>query len=151
MLVILILLAIPLAISVLTYTFFWYETASSPHRQYLANLTNGKAGQLLLKGIVSSYLSMLLTVILFPTSFRQRQRQPVPEPECLQPPVILVHGLYHNVSAWTLYRRWLHASGFANVYCLVTAAGTRPFLPWRTDCSSCLSRCTKSSPTSGRF
>jgi len=127
MLVILILLAIPLAISLLTYTFFWYETASSPHRQYLANLTKGKAGRLLIRGIVSSYCSMLLTVILFPTSFRQRQRQPASEPDCLQPPVILVHGLYHNVSAWTLYRRWLHFAGFANVYCLGYSSWNQTF------------------------
>lgn len=33
------------------------------------------------------------------------------------PPVLLVHGLYHNVTAWTLYRRWLMAAGFTRVYC----------------------------------
>ena len=33
------------------------------------------------------------------------------------PPVLLIHGLYHNVTAWTLYRRWLMAAGFTRVYC----------------------------------
>lgn len=42
------------------------------------------------------------------------------------PPVLLVHGLYHNVTAWTLYRRWLHAAGFTRVYC-------HGYSSWRTD------------------
>ncbi|HEU6437631.1 MAG TPA: alpha/beta fold hydrolase [Nitratidesulfovibrio sp.] len=42
------------------------------------------------------------------------------------PPVLLVHGLYHNVTAWTLYRRWLTAAGFTRVYC-------HGYSSWRTD------------------
>lgn len=124
---ILLFLTIPLAISLLTYAFFWYETASSPHRQYLENLTSGKPGLLLLKGILSSYLSLLLTVLLYPTSLWQRRRQPGIEQDCPRPPVILVHGLYHNVSAWTLYRRWLEAAGFSNIYVLGYSSWNQTF------------------------
>ncbi len=124
---ILLLLAIPLGVSVLTYAFFWYETASSQHRQYLANLTHGKPGRLLLKGILSSYLSLLLTVLLYPTSFWQRRRQPDVVEACSRPPVILVHGLYHNVSAWTLYRRWLQGAGFSNIYLLGYSSWNQAF------------------------
>jgi triacylglycerol lipase len=109
---------VPLGISLLTYAFFWYETASSAHRQYLENLSNGHPGKLLWKGILSSYLSLILTVVLYPTSFWHRLWQPCLDPDCFRPPIVLIHGLYHNVSAWALYRRWLQRAGFSNIYLL---------------------------------
>lgn len=124
---ILLLLAIPLGVSILTYAFFWYEAASSHHRQYLANLTDGKPGRLLLKGILSSYLSLLLTILLYPSSFWQRRRQSDLAEAYPRPPVILVHGLYHNTSAWTLYRRWLQAAGFSNIYVLGYSSWNQTF------------------------
>lgn len=127
MTLILLLLAIPMGISLLTYAFFWYETASSCHRQYLSNLTNGKLGWLLLKGILSSYLSLCLTILLYPTSFRHRRRPPPMIQDCPRPPLILVHGLYHNVSAWTLYHRWLQAAGFSNVFFLGYSSWNQTF------------------------
>jgi len=116
MTLLIVLMLVPLGIALLTYTFFWYETASSAHRQYLKDLSNGKLGRLLVKGILSSYLSLLLTFLLFPTGLWRRMRQPHFTPDCPRPPVILIHGLYHNVSAWTLFRRRLLAAGFANLY-----------------------------------
>lgn len=118
MILILILLTIPLIISLFTYAFFWYETANSAHRQYLANLTEGKLRWLLLKGILSSYFSLLLTALLYPTAFWHRRRPPPLQQDCPRPPVVLVHGLYHNISAWTLYQRWLRAAGFSNIFFL---------------------------------
>ncbi|WP_231038992.1 esterase/lipase family protein [Nitratidesulfovibrio oxamicus] len=44
-------------------------------------------------------------------------RAPVAAPCPKLPPVLLIHGLYHNVTAWTLYRRWLMQAGFTRVYC----------------------------------
>lgn len=127
MIVILFLLTVPLGISLFTYTFFWYETANSTHRHYLADLTNGKLRWLLLKGILSSYLSLILTVVLYPFSFWRRLWQPRLEQDCARPPVILVHGLYHNVSAWTLYRWWLKAAGFSNIYLLGYSSWNQSF------------------------
>lgn len=51
---------------------------------------------------------------------------PAPDQSSVLPPVLLVHGLYHNVTAWTLYRRWLRAAGFTRVYC-------HGYSSWRTD------------------
>jgi triacylglycerol esterase/lipase EstA (alpha/beta hydrolase family) len=116
MIPILLLAALPLAISLLTYAFFWYETANSAHRQYLENLSNGRPARLLVKAICSSYFSLLMTVALYPSVLFRRLRQPGIDPDCVAPPIILVHGLYHNPSAWTLYRRWLTAAGFSNIY-----------------------------------
>ena len=127
MIVFLLLMLVPLGISLLTYAFFWYETASSAHRQYLENLSNGHPGKLLLKGILSSYLSLILTLLFYPTSFWRRMWQPRLIPDCSRPPVILIHGLYHNVSAWTLYRRWLKAAGFSNIYFLGYSSWNQTF------------------------
>jgi triacylglycerol esterase/lipase EstA (alpha/beta hydrolase family) len=41
---------------------------------------------------------------------------PPPDPASTLPTIILVHGLYHNPSGWTLYRRWLKRAGFTNIY-----------------------------------
>ena len=115
MIILLLVIVIPLGIAIQTYALFWYETASSAHRRYLEDLSNGKPGRLLIKGILSSYLSFLLTIALYPTSFWRKLWQPDFAPGCSLPPIILIHGCYHNVSAWTLYRRWLKAAGFADI------------------------------------
>lgn len=116
MIFLILLMIVPLGFALLTYAFFWYETANSAHRQYLEALSNGKLGRLLVRGILSSYFSVLLTILLFPMGFRHKLRQPHRDPDCSLPPVVLIHGLYHNVSAWTLFRRRLLAAGFANLY-----------------------------------
>jgi triacylglycerol lipase len=127
MIALLLVILLPLGIALQTYSLFWYETASSAHRQYLKNLSKGKVGRLLIKGIWSSYLSFLLTIALYPTSFWRRLWQPELARGCSLPPVILVHGLYHNVSAWTLYRRWLKAAGFANIYVMGYSSWNQTF------------------------
>jgi len=111
----LLLVAFPLGISLLTYTFFWYEAANSAHLQYLENLSNGRPWKLLIKGVLSSCLSVLLTIALYPASFFRKWWQPKCDPDCHAPPIILVHGLYHNVSAWTFYRWWLTGAGYSNI------------------------------------
>jgi triacylglycerol lipase len=115
MILFLLLVAFPLGISLLTCTLFWYETANSAHRQYLENLSNGRPGKLLIRGVLSSYLGLLLTVALYPAALWRKWWQPRLDPDCNAAPIILVHGLYHNVSAWTLYRRWLTDAGFSNI------------------------------------
>jgi triacylglycerol lipase len=116
MIAFLLLVAFPLGMALLTYAFFWYETASSAHRQYLENLSNGRPGRLIMRGIISSYFSLLLTLLLYPASFWRKLWQPQLDPDGSLPPIVLVHGLYHNLSAWTLYRRWLRAAGFRYIY-----------------------------------
>jgi triacylglycerol lipase len=127
MIFLVLLMVVPLGIALLTYAFFWYETASSAHRQYLEDLSNGRLRRLLVKGILSSYLSVLLTILLYPTGLWRRLWQPRLDPDCPRPPVILIHGLYHNVSAWTLFRRRLQAAGFANLYFLCYSSWNQTF------------------------
>jgi triacylglycerol lipase len=127
MILLLLLIAIPLGISLLTFSLFWYEAANSPHGQYLEDLSNGSPGRLLIKGIISSYLSLVVTMALYPASFWRKWWEPRLDPDCPAPPVILVHGLYHNVSAWTIYRRWLAAAGFSNIVLLGYSSWNQSF------------------------
>lgn len=113
-----VLLAVPLGVSLLTYAFFWYETANGPHRMQLARLSGGKTAIWIARGILSGYLSSVLLLILYPLgSWRGVRRTPA-DPACDLPPVILVHGLYHNASAWLLFRRRLAGAGYRNVYAM---------------------------------
>jgi triacylglycerol lipase len=121
------LVAFPLGIVLFTYALFWYETACSVHRQYLENLSEGRPYRLIMKGVLSSYFSLLLTCLLYPSSFWGKLWQPRLELSCSLPPIILVHGLYHNVSAWTLYRRWLLAAGFSNIYVMGYSSWNQTF------------------------
>jgi triacylglycerol lipase len=102
--------------SLLTFAFFWYETANSSHRSYLQRLSKGKVTRWVLKGILLGCLSQIIVIFSFPLGFRRSLRDPAPDPECPLPPVFLVHGLYHNPSAWIAYRWWLKRAGFGNVF-----------------------------------
>jgi triacylglycerol lipase len=110
------ILAAVSAFALLTYGFFWYETANSPYRNRLRELSNGHPGRLMLRGILSSILSLLTVVFCFPLQFWRGLWQPPHAPNPERPPVFLVHGLYHNASAWVLYRWWLKRAGFNDVY-----------------------------------
>lgn len=118
LLILVLFVAVPLVFSFLTYAFFWYETANGPHHARLREISRGRIGRLLLKGIASSSAAAVLVILLYPLGYMQRFRTAAPAPECPLPPVILVHGLYHNSSAWILYRIWLRRAGFRNVFVL---------------------------------
>jgi triacylglycerol lipase len=110
------ILAAFVGFALLTYGFFWYETANSPYRQRLHELSQGHPGRMVLRGILSSLLSQLIVVLCFPLQWWQSLWQPQTDPDPERPPIFLVHGLYHNASAWVLYRWWLKGAGFSDIY-----------------------------------
>ena len=118
---------VALGLSGLTYAFFWFETASSPHRAYLDRLFRGKTGRALTRLIFSSAGSLILVIAFSPFAFWRKLWKASPDPACTLPPVILVHGLYHNASAWVLYRWWLRRAGFRNVYAFSYNSWTSSF------------------------
>ena len=101
----------------LTYAFFWVEIAGSPYRMRLQEISRGRVGRLLLGAMLSSVLSMLMVVVCFPLQFWKGLWHPYQRFRGESAPVFLVHGLYHNASAWILYRWWLKRAGFTNIYC----------------------------------
>lgn len=110
-------LMISFGFSALTHAFFWYESANGSHRERLETLSRGHLGWWVFRGVLQGFFAILLVCVSFPLGFFRSFRSPrsYGEPSS-RPPVILVHGLYHNASGWLLYRLWLKRAGFRNAY-----------------------------------
>ncbi|MBI4804124.1 MAG: alpha/beta fold hydrolase [Desulfovibrio sp.] len=119
LIVLTILLGTGVFISGLTYAFYWYEAACNPHPSH-STTCQGPRGLFwcVMVGFLSSVSSQLMVYVTYPIGFAKRLWKPSPSPSCVRPPVLLVHGLYHNASAWYLYKWWLRRSGYEKVFCL---------------------------------
>lgn len=104
------------AVSLFTYCFFWYENSGSARRRTLEAEGRSLPG-LTLRGIVTGIASLLLLFLLYPLGFVRSLRKPK-EFQSSQPVIVLVHGLYHNASAWLLLKYRLRRAGFVNVYAI---------------------------------
>ncbi|HAA03698.1 MAG TPA: hypothetical protein DCE18_10030 [Syntrophobacteraceae bacterium] len=111
------ILTLVCVVTLLTYAFFWYEIDSSPYRMRLQEISRGRVGRVVLLAMLGSAMSQLLLLVCFPLQFWKALWRPPQQPNPAQPPIFLVHGLYHNASAWVLYRWWLKRAGYANFYC----------------------------------
>lgn len=106
-------------ISGLTYIIFWYEAANAPHPSH-RRACPGSKGLLwcVVVGFLSSVSSQLMVYLTYPAGFAKKLWKPSPAPHCTKPPVLLIHGLYHNASAWYLYKWMLRRCGYEKVFCL---------------------------------
>lgn len=113
----LVLLATGTFVSGLTYTFFWYESFHNPHPSH-RRLCSGPRGLAfcILAGFLSSVASQIMVCLTYPLGLTRRFWKPPSSAKCARPPVLLVHGLYHNASAWYLYKWWLRRRGFEKVF-----------------------------------
>jgi triacylglycerol esterase/lipase EstA (alpha/beta hydrolase family) len=104
-------------ISALTYIFFWYEAANSPHPSHHRTCPGARGlFWCVIVGFLSSVSSQLMAYLSYPFGFARRLWKPSPSAKCTHPPVLLVHGLYHNASAWYLYKWWLKRRGYEKVF-----------------------------------
>lgn len=88
----------------LTYTLYCYEEANQSGRPLAPFLA--MAGRTALRSAASELLIVALHPLgLWPGLWAK--------PTGGRPLVVLVHGLFHNPGAWFLFRRRLHARGFA--------------------------------------
>ena len=111
-----ILIALFFFFPLMTYIIFWYDTGNSPYRDELAEESGGRTTIWILKGFLSSILSHIIMISSCPLAFVKRLWLPDPGDTTSTPPVILIHGLYHNASAWIFYRWWLRRAGYPRVY-----------------------------------
>jgi pimeloyl-ACP methyl ester carboxylesterase len=108
------LLLVSICLSLATYSFFWYENA---WRAPFAPDLGAKPGWMVLSGLLSSIVSMAFIMVSYP--FGLFRRFWTPKQICAAGPVIiLTHGLYHNASAWLLFRSRLRNAGFKNVFAM---------------------------------
>jgi len=95
-----------------TYLIFYYESANGPHLEVLRS--RGAVPILLLKGFLSSIYTHLLII---GTSFTALHRSfyGLSSGPASRTPIIFVHGLYHNHTAWYLFLRWFRKWGWQHV------------------------------------
>jgi len=105
-------------VSLITYLLYWYEEGSRPYGPHPGVCTRAAC---IARGMGMSFLSQTIVFFTYPLALFNRAA--IPRPGTLagasraNPPILLVHGLYHNASAWVLYRKWLKEAGFTNVFC----------------------------------
>ncbi len=112
-----IILGMGALVSAVTYLLFWYEALNSPHPSHAEVAGGGSLGRAVLVGFLSSVSSQIMAYLSYPTGFARSLWKPKPSPSCTRPPVLLVHGLYHNASAWYLFKWLLRRAGYEKVFC----------------------------------
>jgi len=95
-----------------TYVLFYYESANGPHLELLRS--RGSVPILILKGFLWSLYSHLLVLVTTATALH-RDYYTLPPGPADKTPIIFVHGLYHNHTAWYLYLRWFRRWGWSHV------------------------------------
>lgn len=96
----------------LTYVLLYYESANGSHLKVLRS--RGPVCLLMLRGFISSLFSHVLVVAAAFTGLYRRFWH-LPAGPASRPPVIFVHGLYHNRTAWFFYLRWFRRWGWRHL------------------------------------
>ncbi|MGD8917094.1 MAG: alpha/beta fold hydrolase [Syntrophobacterales bacterium] len=95
-----------------TYVLFYYEAANGSHLEVLR--TRGSVPVMILKGFLWSLYSHLLVLLTAATALH-REYYSLPAGAAKRTPIIFVHGLYHNHTAWYLYLRWFRRWGWSHM------------------------------------
>ncbi|MDP3427773.1 MAG: alpha/beta fold hydrolase [Humidesulfovibrio sp.] len=117
-----ILLGVPL----LSYALFLIENARAGLLPRIRALCGGELLLPLVRAVCNSAWSIALVILAYPLGWLPERQPQLPVPGGL-PPVILSHGLYHNASAWLLFRRRLGRAGFGDVRTYAYPSFFRPF------------------------
>lgn len=112
------LVCLPLLLGIpfvaLSYAFFWYETVNGPHWSKLVERSSGRPGLWVLRGVFSAVVAVYVVIVGYPFGWGSRRSDPATGTGD-RPPVLLVHGIYHNPGAWLLYHGWLRKGGYRHV------------------------------------
>jgi triacylglycerol esterase/lipase EstA (alpha/beta hydrolase family) len=108
-----------------SYGLLWYEIADRQHHDRLRNTAGGNLGLFFIKSIVWATLTQLFVYL---TYFAHRIPSLLDTKDDGEGPVIIfVHGLYHNASAWLLFRHWFKQAGLNNTHCLTYGSMLRTY------------------------
>jgi triacylglycerol lipase len=107
----------------LTYVIFYYESAASTHLEVLRS--RGPVFLLILRGFCSALVSQVLVVVAALTGLYPRFWRLPPGPAG-KPPVIFVHGLYHDHTAWFFYLHWFRRWGWSHLKAITLRGKFRP-------------------------
>lgn len=129
---------VSLLIAVMTYAIFLYEAFNHPEDTVPnafdqictpasgnpPNRLTARLGLTCLRCMAQSVSATFLTPLFYPVGLLLRLRQllskkslkNIKEPEPERPPVVFIHGLYHNESAWVFFQPWLKKAGYSRSY-----------------------------------
>jgi triacylglycerol lipase len=96
----------------LTYVILYYESANGSHLEVLRS--RGPVILLMVRGFLSTLVSHVLVVAAAVTGLYRRYWHLAAGP-VTRPPVIFVHGLYHNRTAWFFYLYWFRRWGWRHL------------------------------------
>lgn len=113
-------------VPIVSYALFLRENARAGLLPRVRTLCGGRLFWPLLKAACLSAWSISLVVLAFPLGWLPARRPHPPGPGGL-PPVVLIHGLYHNASAWFLFRHRLRQAGFGDVRTYSYPSYCKPF------------------------
>jgi pimeloyl-ACP methyl ester carboxylesterase len=99
----------------MTYLIFYYEAANGSHLEILRS--RGRVSLLLFRGFIWSLYSHLMVLATTMTAF-YRSFYRLPPGPVDRTPILFVHGLYHNYTAFYLYLRWFRKWGWQHVKAL---------------------------------
>jgi triacylglycerol lipase len=103
---------VSVGVSFFTYSFFWYEnagtfrTGETSRRRYILPI---------LQGFLSAIPSLMLLLVTYPLGYVRSFWKPR-QIDSSQPVIVLTHGLYHNASAWLLFKFRLQRAGYRNIF-----------------------------------
>lgn len=101
-----------LLVVAMTYLIFYYESANGEHLEILRS--RGSVSLLLFRGFLWSLYSHLMVLATTTTALYRSFYRLAPGPAD-RTPIIFVHGLYHNYTAFYLYLRWFRKWGWQHV------------------------------------
>lgn len=104
-------------VSGLSFIFFLYESVNDPRPCYLDNCHQASGVFFcLFSGFLTSVSSQMLAYLTYPLGYMKNLWRPKASADSSRPPVLLVHGLYHNAGAWLVFKWMLKRAGFGRVY-----------------------------------
>jgi len=116
---IILLLALLFGASLVTvtfsYAFAWYETANR-HPELLEGRFSAPSLLFALRLVLVEALLLTITLILHPLGWYTRRRERLPR--AIDPPILLLHGLFQSRACWLWLRLLLWLRGYRNVYAL---------------------------------
>jgi pimeloyl-ACP methyl ester carboxylesterase len=124
--IVLFCVALVAGVPLLSYVIFLRENIRAGLLPRVRSLCGGHLLCPLLQATWNSAWSIALVCLAYPLGWLPRRR-PKPCAATGLSPVILIHGLYHNASAWFFYRHRLRHAGFQDVRIYSYASFFRTF------------------------